>query len=433
MLLAAPIAFLTGRTDVLARGWLSAMALVPLAFPPYNTALSIEPFVPRGSIVATSLVLALALYPVAFLFLRAGFMSVDPSLDEAAVIARGTWPAVRAITWPLLRPWAAAAFGVVLLLGVGEFGAPALLGLTVYPAWIALRFAATYDAAGAALQALPIFAAVVLVLAAEKVLVARAEPFAGRLREPFRIALGPRRRAATVLCVGIVLASPGLPLIATVAEIDRAGFASALPLALGPARNSLLVAGGGSLLALGFGIAMALHARAGSRGLGALPLALFVLPGAILGVALIGFWNRPGMPPLYGTPLLLILGVALRYTVLTARSLDAGLRSIPRAQEDVARLAGRSSISTASGILLPQLRIALAAGAAAFLLFAIRDLDTVVTIYPPGGETLTVRLYAILANAPRGLKAALSLAQFCLALPVLVLLAGALRRSRWVG
>jgi iron(III) transport system permease protein len=432
LLIAIPLAFLTGRTDVFARRLLSAMALMPLALPPYNVALALQPWLPKAPLLATSLVLALALYPIAFVFLRAGFTSVDPSLEEASLVVRGKWATLRFITWPLVRPWATAAYGVVFLLGLGEFGAPALLGLPVYPAWIALRFSATYDAGGAALQALPLTSAVLLIFAVEKAALFRSAAFLSRLRRPTSMALGSLRLPATVLCLGIVLASPGIPLMATAVEVDYDGLKTALPLAAGPAWNSLLVASGSCLLAMGAAAAIALLARRGSRHFRSISLGFFVLPGAILGIGLIGFWNRPAMPPVYGTSLLLVLAVTLRYTVLAERALDAGLSGIPRSQEEIARLAGRGEGAVAFRILLPQVWAAVAAGATVFLLFALRDLDTVVTIYPPGGETLTVRLYALLANSPRGVQAALSLAQVGLSLPVLTLFAVVLGRSRWL-
>lgn len=427
-----PLAFFTGRTNVPARRWLSGLALVPLALPPYNVALALGSWIPRASIAATSLVLGLALYPIVFVFLRAAFASIDPSLEEAGLCARGKWATLRRITWPLVRPWTIAASGIVFLVGLGEFGAPAFLGLSVFPGWITRSFAASYDAAGAALAALPLVGVVVFLLALEYAAIRRTGAFTSRLRSPEPMNLRRARPAALTLCAAIVLASPGLPVISALAQIDAAGFGRALELASRPAWNTLLTASGGCALAMGAALAVALLTRRGFRMLRALPLAFFSLPGAILGIGLIGFWNHPAMPPVYGTAFLLMMALALRYSVLAERAVDAGLRDVPRAQEEVARLAGRGEAAIISRILLPQALAAVAAGAMAFFLFALRDLDTVVTIYPPGSETLSVRLYGVLANAPRSLQASISLLQMALTLPVITLLILVLRRSRWL-
>jgi len=203
-------------------------------------------------------------------------------------------------------------------------------------------------------------------------------------------------------------------------------------MALRPALTSLVVAVAGCLAAVVIALALVFLARRGTRVYRWVSLTFFVIPGAILGIALIGFWNHPGMPPLYGTMTLLVVAVVLRYTVLAERTIDAELRNVPVAQEQVARLAGRRESSIALKILCPQILTPVVAGAVAFLLFALRDLDTVVTIYPPGGETLAVRLYTVLANSPRGAQAALSLAQMVLTLPVVLVLALTLRKNRWL-
>jgi len=275
------------------------------------------------------------------------------------------------------------------------------------------------------------WALVLLLLAGEALAFRRVEPFAGRLRAPRLMSLGRFRPWAGAICAGLLVLSPGFPLLAALVQLDRSGLERSVPMVAGPALNSVVVALGGCLIAM-VAAALALLSRSGAKAHRILSLTFFVLPGAVLGVGLIGFWNRPGMPPLYGSIGLVVLTLALRYTVLAERAIQTGLRDVPRSQEEIARLAGRSDTAITFRILLPQIRQSVLVGAIAFLLFALRDLDTVVTIYPPGGETLAVRLYTILANSPRSLQAAISLAQLGLTLPVVGLLALISRRSRWM-
>ena len=57
------------------------------------------------------------------------------------------------------------------------------------------------------------------------------------------------------------------------------------------------------------------------------------------------------------------------------------------------------------------------------LIFCLRDLETVVTVYPPGRETLMVRLFTVMANSPAAVVAALATLQVLLILlPVAALL-----------
>ncbi|MEW6270640.1 MAG: hypothetical protein AB1689_15255, partial [Thermodesulfobacteriota bacterium] len=61
--------------------------------------------------------------------------------------------------------------------------------------------------------------------------------------------------------------------------------------------------------------------------------------------------------------------------------------------------------------------------------FALRDLETPVLFYPPGGEPLTVRIFTLEANAPTAVVAALATVQVVVTALVLVVGGAALRRS----
>jgi iron(III) transport system permease protein len=72
--------------------------------------------------------------------------------------------------------------------------------------------------------------------------------------------------------------------------------------------------------------------------------------------------------------------------------------------------------------------------AAAWLLamvFCLRDLETAVLYYPPGGETLPVRIFTLEANGPPAAVAALAVLHVAITATVLALgLALLRRRSR---
>ncbi len=104
--------------------------------------------------------------------------------------------------------------------------------------------------------------------------------------------------------------------------------------------------------------------------------------------------------------------LALRVTAV------AFSQSSPR-MEEAARAAGAGYLRRLLGIVLP---IHLRGVAAAFLLvfvFCLRDLDTSVLFYPPGGETLSVRIFTLEANGPQSVIAALALVQVLMAAGVL--------------
>ncbi len=48
------------------------------------------------------------------------------------------------------------------------------------------------------------------------------------------------------------------------------------------------------------------------------------------------------------------------------------------------------------------------------LIFCLRDLETAIPLYPPGGEPLNVRIFTLEANGPEPVVAALALLQVLL-------------------
>ncbi len=77
------------------------------------------------------IITAIYLIPYAFVFLQAGLANIDPRLEDAARSAgSGWWGTQFRIVIPLLRPAILYGSGVVVLLALGQFTAPLLLGRT---------------------------------------------------------------------------------------------------------------------------------------------------------------------------------------------------------------------------------------------------------------------------------------------------------------
>ncbi len=78
-------------------------------------------------------------------------------------------------------------------------------------------------------------------------------------------------------------------------------------------------------------------------------------------------------------------------------------------------------------IVLPMHRRAAVASALFAAVFCLRDLETAVSLYPPGGEPLTVRIFTLEANGPEAIVAALAVIH--VGLTALLLLVGAFARG----
>src|SRR5579875_3527089 len=118
-------AWLTERTDLPARRVWAALAVVPLAIPPFISSygwISLDPGL--EGFVGALLVVSCAYYPLVYLPVAAALRGMDPALEETArALGRGPWACFFGVVLPQLRP---ALLGGMLLVGLhmlGEFGA----------------------------------------------------------------------------------------------------------------------------------------------------------------------------------------------------------------------------------------------------------------------------------------------------------------------
>jgi len=89
--------------------------------------------------------------------------------------------------------------------------------------------------------------------------------------------------------------------------------------------------------------------------------------------------------------------------------IDAGIGQIPKACIEAAQLAGASGPRIAGSIVVPLIARHLVVALAATFVLSTGEIGSTILLYPPGGETLPIALYAIEANSPRSLVAALTL------------------------
>jgi iron(III) transport system permease protein len=84
-----------------------------------------------GTVPGMGFVYGLALAPLVVIMVAAAFRSMDPALEDAAIVhGAGFWTTLRRVTLPLLLPSTLAAAIYVAALGIAAFEVPAVLGLS---------------------------------------------------------------------------------------------------------------------------------------------------------------------------------------------------------------------------------------------------------------------------------------------------------------
>ena len=156
---------------------------------------------------------------------------------------------------------------------------------------------------------------------------------------------------------------------------------------------------------------------------------LFAVPGTLLGVGLIGVWNRPGpLGALYGTDAMLVLASVARLLPIAVLSLAASTRAVPVSHEEAAAVSGAGWLRTVWHIVLPQIRLGVVATWVVSFVLAFGELGASILVAPPGETTLPIRTYTIIANAPASSVAILALLQASVVLGPLAVLAALLAR-----
>jgi len=440
---------LIGKTDLPLRMPLAGVLTFPLFLPPYVLALGWFSVLGSDGLLAAALgpgaafrfffglggavlVLTTAYTPIAAHLVRIALRSIDPTLEEAARLSF-RWPrVVWRIDLPLVRPAVGLAILLAFILVVGELGVPAYVRYPVFSTEVFTQFAAFLNIRAAVAMSLPLALLVLAGLGVERYLLRDRVRFssAARAITTATIPLGTWRAPAGALAWAYAGITVILPLVGLVV---RAGGGATYAAALAGAGASLIrtvwmaAAAATTMVILGLlvGYLVERHRRSRHDALDTLLLLLFAAPGTVLGVGLILFWNRPGLAWVYGSALIIVVGWIGHFTPLAARVAGIGLGSLAPGVEEAARLAGVRWERVLFRVLVPLCRPALAGAWFLAFVFCLRDLDLAVTIYPPGAETLPVRVYTLMANSSEAVTAALSLVMVGLTAVVLV--------GAWIG
>jgi iron(III) transport system permease protein len=430
----APLGVALARVPLRRKAVIRVIAAVPILLPPYIVALAWIYFGgSRGllaaltgrdlfsawtySLPAAVVVLSLVLYPLSMLATELAMRRVDGRLEEAAMIVAPPHRVLWRITLPLVAPTILAGALITFVLAVSEFGVPGLLRVRVYTTEVFTAFAALYDFSRAIVLAVPVLLACVVVAATAAGLLGDRLITARRSAGVSPVAFHDWRRPAGIGFLAVVAAAVALPLVILGREalaarslpelVTGSGNAVVGSLVLSALGATLVVA-----LAVWVGYAQARMRRGARLIMQILLVLLFATPSTIVGIGLIGVWNRPGIAgALYGTDAMLLLAYLARLVPVAVLILAASAQSVSVSQEEAAAVSGAGWIRTMRRIVFPQMRLGIAAAWVVAFVLAFGELGVSVLVAPPGEATLPIRVYTIIANTPASQVAALALLQ----------------------
>jgi iron(III) transport system permease protein len=409
--------------------------LTPALLPPYVMALAWKSMGGVLNLAGAAIVLAFVLYPLPMLAAEVALRRVEPRLEEAALLVARPNRVFWRITARLAAPLILASALVVFVLATAEFAVPALLQVRVYATEVFTAFAAVYDFGRATVLALPLLILSVAVAGSAAALLGDRAVVTRRGSSAMTaLAFESARNfwlIAAALTLLVALVGPMVVLMReavpaeSVIDVVRGSQDAVI--------NSLWLAALGATLVTSLGICLGYaRARASSRVGAALDVAwvvLFTVPSTVIGIGLIGVWNRSALGVFYGTAAMLVIGYLARYASLASLALGATIRSVPRSHEEAAATSGAGWILTMSRIVLPQIKLGLTAVWVIVFILAFGEIGTSILVAPAGESTLPIRVYTLIANAPPGHVETLALFQSIVIVLPLVLLA--IVATRW--
>jgi iron(III) transport system permease protein len=430
----APLGVALARVPLRRKAVIRVIAAVPILLPPYIVALAwIYLGGSRGLLAALSgrdlfsawtyglpaavVVLSLVLYPLSMLATELAMRRVDGRLEEAAMIVAPPRRVLCRITLPLVAPTILASALITFVLAVSEFGVPGLLRVRVYTTEVFTAFAALYDFSRAIVLAVPLLLLCVVVAATAAGLLGDRLITARRSAGVSPVAFPDWRRSARAGLLAVISAGVALPLVVLSREALAAR--SHLDVVTGSGKaivSSLLLSSLGATMAVSLavwvGYAQARMRRSTRLMIQIVLVLLFATPSTIVGIGLIGVWNRPGIAgALYGTDAMFLLAYLARLVPVAVLILAASAQSVSVSQEEAAAVSGAGWIRTMRRIVLPQMRLGIAAAWVVAFVLAFGELGVSVLVAPPGEATLPIRIYTIIANTPASQVAALALLQ----------------------
>jgi len=436
-----PLGILLGKTDLPLRRFFAIAFTVPLVISPYITAVGWADFFGgdgvfanvAGATVAQAayqflfglagcvLVLFSTFLPIAILLTITALRTVNPRLEEAGKIVTGWSGVLSRVTIPLIIPTISLASILTFLLTIGEFGVPNFLRYDVFAVESFVQFSAFYNFEAATAAAVPLAVITSGVLLLEwfffRERIHQVQTFSDRTALPL-IELGKFRvwmfSFVALLCI-IVVIVPLIVLIARSSSVSE--YVAALKVASDSLLRSLLYAALGACLLtlIGFFSGYLIHHQAMSfwRTTDTLTIFLFALPSTVIGIGLISMWNRPWTNFVYGTSAMIILGYLVKYTALTSRITASTLMLIPNSMEEAGQVAGLAWMRRIRTIVTPMAKKGILVSWLVGYIFCLRDLETTMIVYPPGHETLPVRIATLMANGSAELIAALCVIMVC--------------------
>jgi iron(III) transport system permease protein len=474
----APLAWLTARTDVPAKGLIRGLVMASFVTPPFLGAFAWVMLAgPNAGLLNTvwrqltgaeralvniftmpGLVFVVTIYtfPYVYIMLANTLALIASDLEDAAAIhGAGRVMVALTVTLPMVAPAIVSGFILAVLQALALFGSPAILALPAgfhtitTQVWSFFQFPPKVETAAAV--SVPLLLATALLLLLQKRLLGRRgyASVGGKGGQRRTIALGLWRYPALAGVLAVMACAIFLPygILAkaafsrawaqplTFSNLTLANFSFTLfdysatqgaivnTLELGVVTASV----GAAMVAL---LAYVTNRRLviGHQVVAFLALAPVVIPGVVLAVALFIAYTRPPFV-LYGTLAILFIAYLTKEMPVGYAQSDATFKSIPADLEEAGRILGAGRLRILRDVTAPLARSGIIAAWCFIFIGVIRELSASIILFTPNTKVMSVVIFDLKEEGQFGAIAVLGLVMLALTFATVSIVQAALGRD----
>ena len=377
--------------------------------------------------------------PLAFLIMTAAFKSMDPSLEESAMMSgANTWQTFKRVTLRLLMPTAGSVVLILFVRTLESFETPALIGIPariyVYTSEIFLAFneyPPDYGRGGALAVGLLLLSAIGVWLYTRATKEGKKfQTVTGKAFRPRQFDLGPWRWVGfTFLLVYFVFVvllpflvlfwASFLPFFAAPSwsaldklSLDNYRYLGGFRPFWEAMKNSIILATFTATIAMVLTSLVAwIVYKSKLRGAWILDFLAFVpitIPGIVMGMSLILLYVAFPIP-IYGTIWVLLIAYVTRFIPYGMRSSSGSILQIHSELEEAAAASGASWWETFKRVTLPLLRPGFVAGWIYICIVSFREFSTSVLLATGESRVLSILLFTMFEQGQVTIVAAIGI------------------------
>ncbi|CAM3807730.1 ABC transporter permease [Alkalicoccus chagannorensis] len=439
-LIAAPLAFFMARTELARHRWIDVVLIIPFMTPPYIGAMGwilsmqgngyaeqlfpfLAPVTPYfftyGGMV---LVMSFHLFPFIYLIMRNNLQNIGGRLEEAGLIHGGSFLyRLRRIVLPLFVSGYSMGALLVFVKTIGEFGTPVTLGNRIgfYVLTSEIhRHASVWpiDFGTAAILSTMLLSVSMAVWYFQQWFAGRThnKVVSGKGQTSAYSPLGKKQVFAWLYLAVVLGLSIGVPYFSVVstAFLDVQGSGLAWDnVTLRHLQDLLSGSGAGALwnsiwlaaiaatvsAVIGLWVTIIIMKRRGTveKGMDFLSIAPNTVPGIVVVVGLILFWNAYWNPaPVYNTWMMLVTTYVVLYIPFTVQNIKAIYGQLGDSLFQAAETSGAGPFYIVRTILLPLIMPGVLAGWIMAFTISMRELVGSLILRPPNMHTSATFIYS---------------------------------------